>query len=139
MVHVAFRGTYRLGSQGNPDADYLAGLLHTIGELHSGSSLVLDLSGLRYEWGNRMDKVLVSPNSEPFAIVVGSECERGLSTLRFGVKTERSVVEESHFFRTFEEAVAYLRPIMVERWNNQLDRRPGIQSLAPFVTLAELD
>ena len=59
-------------------------------------ALILDLSGLHYEWGDDMDQVLSAGESTyvdgsfPMALVVGDKCREGLRTLCHGINsTER--------------------------------------------------
>lgn len=72
VMHV--RGTYRSGSQGNPDADALVLTLHGMLRMISPDALVFDFRELDYTWGNRMVEVLRCDNEERWLPIVRSYC-----------------------------------------------------------------
>lgn len=124
ILHVAFSGKYRDGSGGRPDAYFIRSVVHTAYEIWSPSGIVIDFSDLTYEWGDEMDVAYESPGDIPTAIIVGPRCVRALSTLRYGLKSERSITEEKDVFRAFPDAIAWLRSRVVEDWNALVRKHP---------------
>lgn len=103
-------GRYGLGSEGRPDACYILGLTRTAIEVWEPATLVLDLSGLEYEWGDEMDWLLPPDVPVPAAVVVGPGCERAIATLLWGPDTTQRATEAEFIFDNIEsawEAVRY--------------------------------
>lgn len=105
---VGFAGTYRDGSWGNPDASYMYGLLMLARELWHHERLVIDLSGLSYEWGDQIQMVLTHPDDLPWALVIGPGCEAALATLISGESPAPPVTDLEWVFDTVEGALAYV-------------------------------
>ena len=106
-----FRGRYRDGSAGAPDAALIRGLTHTAIEVWRPAAVVLDLSELHYEWGDEMDLLfdVGADQHVKSAIVVGPACTKAIATLMWGVDTTRSATEAENIFDNLEEAWAYVR------------------------------
>ena len=105
-----FTGAYADGGSGRADAAYILGVVSTAMEIWNSASLVLDLSGLKYEWGDEM-RWLLPPNvhGRPAAVVVGPGCTPAVATLLFGLNTSRSATEAECVFADLDEAIAYVR------------------------------
>lgn len=54
VLVIAFHGTYRRGSQGNPDGAFLRGQVMAGLATYAPSCLLLDFRDLSYEWGNTL-------------------------------------------------------------------------------------
>jgi hypothetical protein len=54
VLVIAFFGTYRKGSQGNPDGAFVRGQVMAGMTMYMPSCLVLDFRNLSYEWGNTL-------------------------------------------------------------------------------------
>lgn len=106
---ISFSGQYRDGSLGNPDASYMKGIINLASDIWWHKSLVIDLSGLRYEWGDMIEVALDPPGKRSVAIVVGPECESALATLWFGLDTTQRATEQEGVFNSVEAALAHLR------------------------------
>ena len=106
-----FRGRYRDGSAGAPDAAFIRGLTHTAIEVWRPAAVVLDLSELHYEWGDEMDLLfdVGADQHVKSAIVVGPDCTKAIATLMWGVDTTRPATEAENIFDNLEEAWAYVR------------------------------
>jgi hypothetical protein len=106
-----FRGQYRDGSAGAPDAAFIEGLTRTALEVWSPAALVLDLSELRYDWGDEMASLLDIGDDGGLktAVVVGPGCARAIATLMWGVDTTREATEAEGIFATVEEAWTHVR------------------------------
>src|SRR6476659_9599523 len=76
-----FRGRYRDGSAGAPDAAFIHGLTQTALEVWRPAAVVLDLSELHYEWGDEMDWLLDVGASRGVksAVVVGPACTKAIA------------------------------------------------------------
>lgn len=62
---VQFRGKYRYGGLGNPDARYMRGVILQGCETWEPWNLIVDLSRLSYEWGGR-DNACVESTEHKF-------------------------------------------------------------------------
>lgn len=106
----AFEGSYRDGSEGNPDAAYMRGqidLACAIWWYHTG--LVIDLSKLAYQWGDMILAALDHPDRRPSAIVVGPGCESALSSLMADEYEGQRVTDLDGVFDNLDVAIAYVR------------------------------
>lgn len=84
---VAFTGVYRDGSAGAPDATFIAAIMEAAQRAWYTDSVIIDLSGLAYHWGDEMDWIhdvgydYGSRCHKPLAIIVGDDCRDALKTL----------------------------------------------------------
>lgn len=99
-----FVGEYRSGCAGRPDAAFIVGMATTAVELWHPAALVLDLSQLRYEWGDEMASVLTPDVPCKVAIVVGPGCGPAIATLMWGLNTNRNATEADGIFDCLEAA-----------------------------------
>ncbi|MDC0718111.1 hypothetical protein [Nannocystis bainbridge] len=88
FVIVRFRGAYRSGSQGQPDALYITAVVKMALAAWSASGLVVDLRELSYSWGDEMEWIFGLGRwhagariHSPVAIVVGDACRAALMSL----------------------------------------------------------
>jgi hypothetical protein len=111
LLIAKFRGRYRYGSAGAPDAAFIAGLTQTALEVWNAAAVVLDLSEVSYEWGDEMDLLfdVGASRGAKSAIVVGPACARAIATLMWGTETTRLATEAEKIFDTVEEAWRYVR------------------------------
>lgn len=100
-----FIGDYHDGSGGKPDARFISGMTQMATAIWHPAAVVLDLSELRYEWGDDMANLL-SPwvGSKKAAVVVGPKCARAIATLLWGVNTTKEATEMEFIFDSVEEA-----------------------------------
>lgn len=136
-VHLAFKGNYRSGSGGAPDAHFIEGIVRMAQEIWRPSALLLDLRELRYEWGDEMDLVL-QPPTDISAILVSPKCEPAISTLYFGLNQRKSVLEEPHFFNALEPAIDYVTQAMAANWNSYVEQNPKWMTKSDLITAEEL-
>jgi hypothetical protein len=108
---VKWIGVYRVGSLGNPDAYYMQGITKTALGIWHPAALILDLSEFEYEWGDLLEAVFDVGEEEQktTAIVVGFHCKPAISTLIWGVNSDRLATEQENIFDSVEEAWAYVR------------------------------
>lgn len=94
-----FIGEYRDGSSGHPDAVFIAGMLRMAVELWRPAGVVLDLSDLRYQWGDEMHWLLPPDvHGRKIAVVVGPKCARAIATLLWGINTTKEATEADFIF-----------------------------------------
>jgi hypothetical protein len=106
---VSFTGHYRDGSSGNPDAAYMRAMIGLGCDLWWHKGLVIDLSALKYDWGDMIESAFDHPRDLPVAIVVGPLSSRALATLWFGEDTDRSVTEQNGVFNNVSDAIAFVQ------------------------------
>ena len=100
-----FMGEYRDGSAGKPDLLFMVGMTRMAVAIWHPAALVLDLSELRYDWGDDLSE-LISPAfaGKASAVVVGPKCARAIATLLWGVSTQKAATEAGFIFESVEEA-----------------------------------
>jgi hypothetical protein len=99
-----FIGEYRTGAAGAPDAAFIVGMARMAVEIWRPAAVVLDLSDLRYEWGDEMGWLLPPSLGRKSAVVVGPGCTRAIATLLWGVDTQRAATEAGFIFNSVEAA-----------------------------------
>ncbi|MEM8533931.1 MAG: hypothetical protein AAGF95_24010 [Chloroflexota bacterium] len=105
---VTFTGVYRDGSAGNTDATFMVAIMEGVQRAWFTKSLIIDLSGLTYWWGDEMSWIYrvghfqPSPCYKPLAIIVGDNCRDALQTL----DPEQY---NQHCVQSFEEALTLIR------------------------------
>jgi len=104
-----FSGEYRPGSEGRPDADYMVGMTKLAVAVWHPAALVLDLSELRYEWGDEMAWLLPPAVGCRAAVVVGPLCSGAIATLMWGLETQKPSTDADFVFETVEEAWEFVR------------------------------
>ena len=100
-----FTGDYRYGSGGKPDLRFMGGMTRMAVAIWHPAAVVLDLSDLRYEWGDDMSELL-SPTfaGKKAAVVVSPKCARAIATLLWGGNTQRAATEAEFIFESVEQA-----------------------------------
>jgi hypothetical protein len=86
VLVLAYRGTYRDGSQGTPDAGRMRADAVAALSVWSEDAVVFDFRELRYRWGNGMISVFAAEPPETLdpiasAVVVGPDSRAGLASL----------------------------------------------------------
>lgn len=109
LLVVSFHGTYRDGSAGSPDAGLIKGIVKTGLSVFDPFSLLIDLSDLEYNWGDNLDLAFEEAVYTKIVILVGEKCRRALSTLLYGMHTDKDIVDNELFFDSFEKAIDKLR------------------------------
>lgn len=109
ILIIEFNGKYHYGSQGRKDAIFILGIIYLAIAFWEPRSIIIDFSNLAYTWGNEMIEIILNPlYYKSSAIVIGSDCKEGFSTLKFGKKTNEDNSESSEYFNTIDEALSYL-------------------------------
>ncbi len=87
FLHVAFRGDYRSGAEGKPDALYITSTIAALDTAWYSKAFIIDLTDLKYDWGDEMSWVRgigwqpTFRAHRPLAVIVGDQCRAALQTL----------------------------------------------------------
>jgi uncharacterized protein with HEPN domain len=128
-----FIGAYGYGSGGHADACYMLGVTKTAVDIWGPAALILDLSELRYEWGDEMDWLLPPAVHIPAAVVVGPHSATAIATLMWGVDTTRHATEAEFVFDNLEAAWRYVRE------QKETGQSPTRRKVAPDRVLAAVE
>jgi hypothetical protein len=79
---IAFRGVYGIGSQGNGDARFMKAIVGSGRTAFDPPGVVLDFSGLEYQWGDMIGAAVDAACSDEIActIVVGDQCREAMKS-----------------------------------------------------------
>ncbi len=106
---ISFHGNYRDGSAGRPDAGLIKGIITTGRSVFDPFTMLIDLTDLEYNWGDNLDLSFEETEPTTTVILVGEKCRRAMSTLAFGINTEKDFVDNEFFFDDFEKAIEKLK------------------------------
>lgn len=124
VLVVTYVGTYRYGSAGNPDAQYMCAMSRAGISAFDPWAVIHDLTGLSYEWGDRLEEAMfVAPEHDPdayVASVIGPACEAGVRSL-IGIG-QNPLPERSGIFRTLDDVLADCERVAVALWARQPGR-----------------
>ena len=109
ILIISFNGKYRDGSAGSPDAGLLKGVIKTGVSVFDPFSILIDLRNLEYNWGDNLDLSFEETEPTKAVVLVGEKCRRAMSTLAFGIDTNKDIVDNEFFFDDFEKAIAKLK------------------------------
>ena len=113
ILIISFHGNYRDGSTGKADAGIIKGVITTGLSVFRPFSLLLDFSDLEYNWGDDLDLSFEETEPTTSAILIGEKCRRAMSTLAFGVDTDKDIVDSEFFFDDFDKALEKLKSKVV--------------------------
>lgn len=105
---MRYFGTYRDGSAGATDADYILATSTAADKAWHSDTNILDFSELTYRWGDDMERVFslgwdpVTQCKQPLVVVVGDRCRDALKSL---MEDEY----DNYCCDTLEEAFAFAR------------------------------
>ena len=132
ILVARFWGEYRVGSAGNPDAAFIRAFAQAAISYCEPDGMLLDISEVRYEWGDMLDSVFslgrryylheapgdFSPIEKPLfkeeelpqATLIGPPCIQAIRTLLLGKHClpDASLDEFPWLFEDFEKAWYYL-------------------------------
>lgn len=124
VLVVKFIGECGHGSNNNEDAIYMSAMI-AAGFIACcyPQGLILDLSELKYEWGDMMSEVVWPPYNlisvsdkeiiYPFAVVISDLNRTGLTSL---VKEEMMEKPNEYLFETFNEALNKVNEMANQRY-----------------------
>ena len=114
VLVVEFIGEYRAGSLGNPDAAFMNAMVSAALTAWEPSAAIIDLSRLRYAWGDVLEVIFPDDAGErgdariPSALIAGDECREAIRTLIFGVDSNESLSEVVWVRPSLGDALAYV-------------------------------
>jgi len=114
LLVVKFRGHYRRGSSGTPDALFMSAMAEAGIVAWGPAGLILDLSELEYEWGELLETVFAAGESHygdsrfPQAVIVGPHSEKAVRTLVVGLDSTEPLECIGWLFRDLDSAWSYV-------------------------------
>ena len=109
ILVISFIGKYRYGSAGSPDAGLIKGIVKTGVSVFDPFSVLIDLSNLEYSWGDNFELFFEEAEPKKTVVLVGEKCRHAMSTLAFGVDTNKDIVDNDFFFDDYDKAIAKLK------------------------------
>jgi len=120
ILVVRYRGKYRPGSEGNPDATFMYAQGRYALAAFTPCAVLIDLTELEYEWGDMLEAVFSFAADQyydkpfPTAVLVGEKCADAIGTLIHGMHSKEPATTEDGFFGDFEKAWTYLEKMAEE-------------------------
>jgi hypothetical protein len=132
ILVIKYSGEYGFGSRGNPDARFMCALAEAAISYYDPDGIVLDISELKYEWGDMLEmvfslgakyyrhtakdkadqesKALYEMRAIPQATLIGPPCKEAVRTLLLGedCDTSASLKEYAWLFENFDDAWNYV-------------------------------
>lgn len=105
VLIISIEGKYRNGSAGSPDAGYIRGIIKMGVEVFDPFFVIIDFSNLEYNWGDDFDLSFSETGNIKTSVVVGSKCRYAMSTLNFGLNTNKDIVDNDFFFESLQDAL----------------------------------
>ncbi len=79
---------------------------------------------------------ILLPEDPRNALVVGNKCRRAMSTLQWGLATDRDITELTNIFDDLDEACRYVARQQVARWNDSIEQSDLLNE-SDRITLAD--
>lgn len=120
IMIIKFIESYGYGSNGNSDAPYMSAIGKAVLEAREPGALVIDLSDLSYEWGDRLESVFFVGEDKykdtpfPVALIVGNKSEEAIRTLIVGLESNKTINEIGWVFRDLNSAWEYIESTLFE-------------------------
>lgn len=113
ILMIRFSGEYRHGCAGNPDGQFMVAMRNAGVGAFNPYAVILDLSSLKYQWGDMLDSAFGSGGRYlPWAVVVGEGCRRAIETLGYGWESDQEPSVLREIFYSLEHACDYLVGIL---------------------------
>ncbi len=109
ILHIKFSGIYRPGSIGKSELGYMTGNYELGKAVWRPFKIVIDISDVEYEWGDDMELLLDISDPKSSVIIVGKKNRKAISTLMFGMDTEKDIVDNKFFFDDLEMGIEKLK------------------------------
>jgi hypothetical protein len=127
---IKFAGRHGIGSEGNNDSLFMEAVINTAIQVWFVEGLVLDFSGLSYEWGDSIGKVLLAGkklmgSNFPTAVVVSELCRKALETASpFYAGQAGSGGQSRWLFNDTESALSYIKELK-EFLKSKQEKKPS--------------
>jgi hypothetical protein len=106
---IKFSGEYRHGSLGKSESQFLVGMVKLGIEVWRPFKIAIDIQDVKYEWGDDIQLLFGAPEDQKTVVIVGENNRKSISTLLFGIETQKDVVDNKFFFDDFELAINKLK------------------------------
>lgn len=108
IVTIKFIGEYRLGSEGNPDANFMRSIIEFAKCYFNPKGVIIDLRELKYEWGDELERTFWAGKYIAFAVLISDLNKKAIGTLvNFG-KENIPATEKEYIYDSFELAWDYV-------------------------------
>jgi hypothetical protein len=130
ILVIKYSGEYGVGSRGNPDAGFMCALAEAAISYYDPDGIVLDISELKYEWGDMLamvfslgskyyrhpakdkadqgSKALYEKWTIPQATLIGPPCKEAVRTLLSDCDPDANPEEFPWLFENFDDAWNYV-------------------------------
>jgi hypothetical protein len=102
-------GKYEEGSGGKPHCAYIEYMIGLLRSILPSSGIVLDLSNLEYSWGDDIETLIFPDDEKYFNVIVSDKNRKALSTLVYGLDTDRDIKDEDGFYLEKERAIEEMK------------------------------
>lgn len=126
IMILKFTGHYGFGSEGNSDAAYMNAMGKAALEAWEPGGLIIDLSDLSYEWGDRLETLFNIGNEKycdtpfPIALIVGPKSKEAIRTLLLGIDSKQEIEEIGWIFNCLDEAWEYIERKLGQYYSQNL-------------------
>jgi hypothetical protein len=108
IILIKFIGNYRNGSKGNLDAKFLCANIEFAKEYFKPNGIILDLTELKYEWGDELEKAFGAGKYIAFAVLISDLNKKAIGTLvNFG-NENIPATDKEYIYDSFNTAWKYL-------------------------------
>ncbi|MBY0014093.1 hypothetical protein [Paenibacillus typhae] len=114
IMILKFIGKYGYGSEGNSDAAFMSAIAKAVLEAWEPGGLIIDLSELSYEWGDRIESVFFVGEDKykdtpfPVATIVGENSKEAIRTLIVGLESNKTIEEIGWIYKDLISAWEYI-------------------------------
>lgn len=109
ILIIQFSGEYRPGSEGKTELGFMIGKTELGKAVWRPFNIVIDISNVKYEWGDDMELLINLLEPKSSVMIVGDKNRRALSTLLFGLETDKDIVDNKLFFENLEKGIEKLQ------------------------------
>jgi len=117
ILVVSYSGNYKIGCQGNDDAEYMV-LIRDFGiSMSSADAVIIDFRELNYVWGDMIECVFCFGTTDfPVACVLGDGCREAIGTLvHDNVNSTEPATTVEEIFDDFDEAWQYIDELLTKK------------------------
>lgn len=109
ILCIKYTGKYRYGSLGKTELGYMIGKYELGKAVWTPFKIIIDISNVIYEWGDDMELLLHISDRKSSVMIVGKKNRKSLSTLMYGMETEKDIVDNKFYFDNFEKGIEKLK------------------------------
>jgi hypothetical protein len=79
ILSITFSGNYRDGSEGNPDARFMTGIVDTAINVWQPKTVLIDISECIYQWGDGIVSLFKERHPVKIAFLLSEKCKPALT------------------------------------------------------------